>query len=221
MTRFRFYFALFWFVVSAAAVGAAENNALPVDQILDGMEKRYAGSGFAADFFQESMLKALQITDTAEGTLTVKRPGKMRWEYIVPDPQVIITDGQSLWIYRPTDNQVMVGAAPEFFSQGKGAGFLSDIRLIRESFIVEQQPAENETYFRLRLLPRKPNNDIAELILSIDKQSFQVDQVVTRNAYGDKTRIVLNNYRFNVDPDDALFNFSIPEGVDVVQIDGL
>jgi outer membrane lipoprotein carrier protein len=43
--------------------------------------------------------------------------------------------------------------------------------------------------------------------------------VVTFNAYGDETRIVLNNYRFNIDPDDALFKFTIPDGADVIQMD--
>ena len=56
-------------------------------------------------------------------------------------------------------------------------------------------------------------------MLSISKATYQIDQVVTFNAYGDETRIVLNNYRFNIDPDDALFKFTIPDGADVIQMD--
>jgi outer membrane lipoprotein carrier protein len=203
-----------------ASPSAAEQHAPPkMDQILKGIEQRYAGKGFSANFFQESMLKAMQISDTAEGRLIVKRPGKMRWEYSIPDEQTIISDGKSLWIYRPADNQVTVGKAPDFFGQGKGAGFLSDIRLIRKNFNMEIMPAENPDYHRLRLLPHKPTNELAEIILSVKKTTFQIDQVITYNAYKDETRIVLNEYRFNLDPDDALFTFKIPEGVDVVYMD--
>ena len=202
--------------VSATPADSVSND---LERILKGIEQRYAGKGFSASFFQESMLKAMQITDTAEGRLTVKRPGKMRWEYTIPEPQSIITDGKTMWIYQPADNQVMTGKAPVFFGQGRGAGFLSDIRLIRKSFTIEPQASENEKYHRLRLLPHKPEQELTDIILSVDKRTFQIDQVITHNAYGDETRIVLDDYRFNIDPEDKLFDFQIPDGVDVIQMD--
>jgi outer membrane lipoprotein carrier protein len=206
-------------VIWAAAGSGAHAADAAIDTILTGMEKRYAGNGFSANFFQESMLKAMQISDTAEGKLVVKRPDKMRWEYSLPDKQTIITDGQSLWIYRPEDNQVMVGKAPDFFGQGKGAGFLSDINQIRKSFRIQILPAENEAYHRLELTPLKPTADLSRIVLSVDKKSFQVDQVMTFNSYGDETIIVLTDYQFNLSPDDGLFKLEIPEGTDVVQVD--
>jgi len=197
----------------------ADENAATLSTILDGIENRYAGPGFSAKFFQESMLKAMQISDTAEGSLTVKRPGKMRWEYTIPDAQTIISDGSTMWIYRPSDNQVMVGKSPAFFSGGKGAGFLSDMRQIRKSFTIELQKAGNDAYYRLRLVPKKESPDLADVILSVKKTNFQVDQVLTHNAYGDETQITLSDYQFNIDPKDNLFTFEIPDGVDVVRID--
>jgi outer membrane lipoprotein carrier protein len=213
----RYFFIVAVWLVAGPAVAAEKAPGL--EQLLDGIEKRYAGTGFTADFFQESMLKAMQITDTAEGRLIVQRPDKMRWEYSMPDIQIIITDGESMWIYRPADQQVMVGPAPEFFGRGKGAGFLSDIRQIRKSFKVALQQAENDAYHRLRLLPLKPMPELSEVILSVSKTDYRIDQVVTFNAYGDETRIVLTDYRFDMDPDDALFDFKIPEGVEVVPLD--
>jgi len=198
---------------------AAGGQAVTLDQILNGIERRYDGKGFTAAFFQESILKAMQITDTAEGHLTVKRPGKMRWEYTIPEAQSIITDGRSMWIYRPTDNQVMVGKAPEYFGGGKGAGFLSDIRQLRKSFTILMQASENKDYYRLKLVPVKATSELADIIISATRSTFQIDQVVTHNAYGDETRIVLSDYRFDIEPSDELFNFAIPSGADVVKMD--
>ena len=124
-----------------------------------------------------------------------------------------------MWIYRPADKQVMVGKAPAYFGQGKGAGFLSDIRLIRKSFDLALQPAGNDDYYRLKLLPHKPTQELADIVLSVSRQSYQIDQVVTHNAYGDETRIVLSDYHFGIDPANSLFKFTIPKGVDVVQMD--
>jgi outer membrane lipoprotein carrier protein len=207
--------ALFFSWQSAVA---ADDAAL-IQKILGGIEKRYAGKGFRAKFFQESMLKAMMISDTAEGRLIVKRPGKMRWEYLIPDEQTIITDGKSMWIYRPADKQVMVGKAPEFFSGGKGAGFLSDIRQIRKSFDVQLQKSKSPDHFQLRLLPKSPTADLADVILSVNRSDFLVQQILTYNSYGDETRIEFSEYRFNQNPKDSLFTFIIPDGIDVVQID--
>jgi outer membrane lipoprotein carrier protein len=205
--------------MGGVGLGAAAGDDAALSTILDGLEKRYAGQGFSAKFFQESMLKAMQISDTAEGSLTVKRPGKMRWEYTIPDVQTVVSDGRTLWIYRPADNQVMVGKAPDFFSGGKGAGFLSDIRQVRKSFAIDVMKAKNDAYYRLRLTPRKASPDLADVILSVNKASYQVDQVITHNAYGDETQITLNDYQFNLNPKESLFTFKPPEGADVVQVD--
>ncbi len=197
----------------------ANEDAALIQKILSGIEKRYAGKGFRADFFQESMLKAMMISDTAEGRLIVKRPGKMRWEYTIPDEQTIITNGTSMWIYRPADKQVMVGKAPDFFSGGKGAGFLSDIRQIRKSFRIELKKSDSPDHFQLRLLPKSPTADLVDIILAVNRSDYLVEQVLTYNSYGDETRIELKSYQFNQNPKDSLFTFVIPDGIDVVQID--
>ena len=219
MRRFTGMLILIVWILGTGALSAAEKSDIAgLEKILKGLEARYSGKGFSVAFFQESMLKAMQISDTAEGRLTVKKPNKMRWEYILPDPQTIITDGKSMWIHRPADNQVMVGQAPAFFGDGKGVGFLSDIRQIRKGFRVEAIPNKVKRHYRLKLVPKRPTPDIAEIFLWVAKTSFQVDQVVTFNSYGDETKISLNTYKFNLDPKDSLFSFVIPDGADIVEL---
>jgi outer membrane lipoprotein carrier protein len=142
----------------------------------------------------------------------------MRWEYSTPDTQTIITDGISMWIYRPADKQVMAGPAPEFFGRGKGAGFLSDIRQIRKGFRVELPEAGGSDAIRLRLTPLKPMAELSQVILSVTRADFRIAEVITFNSYGDETHIALSNYKFNVDPDDAKFTFHVPPGVEVIPI---
>jgi outer membrane lipoprotein carrier protein len=201
---------------------ATKDTNLSVDQILEQVENKYANSKFAADFIQKSTIKAMNISDMATGRVYIKYPGRMRWEYEKPDRQIIITDGDKLWVYRPDDNQVMTGKAPTFFRDGKGASFLSDIRLIRQKFdIVLKQgpPEESDLFHHLILKPREKTLDISEIRLMVSRQTFSVLQVMTLNFYGDETRIDLINFEFGVDMDDSLFSFTIPKGVDVLQID--
>lgn len=197
---------------------ASMGGALALEGVLAGVESRYAPAGFSARFFQESTLKAMAITDSAGGQIYVKRPGKMRWEYDHPEKQVIITDGQKLWIYRPEENQVIIGKAPSFFGDGKGAGFLSDMRQIRDEFDIVLEKTEPQHYV-LELTPRRQSPDIARISLSVAREDFAIDSIATYNAYGDETRITLSDLRFQENPADSLFRFEVPEGADVLQLD--
>jgi outer membrane lipoprotein carrier protein len=192
-----------------------------VEKILDGIEKRYSVSGFSAAFTQESTLKAMDIIDSATGNLKVKRPGMMRWEYVSPDPQTIVTDGDRLWIYRPEDNQVMVGNAPAFFKDGKGAGFLSDMKLLRAKFTVfieNNNRVEGEDY-HLKLIPEDESLELAAIILTVDPETYIIKNIVTFNAYEDETRIRMTNYNFDINLDDDMFYFTIPKGVDILEME--
>ena len=86
----RIFLAIFILISAAGAAGQDFNVVIDapqpkpgvnVDEIINQIEKRYAGSGFSARFQQESTLQAMEITDYAAGNLLVKHPGKMRWEY--------------------------------------------------------------------------------------------------------------------------------------------
>jgi len=195
-----------------------ESNIL-LDKIMDSVEKKYAVAGFSACFIQESTLKAMDITDSASGKVTVKRPGKMRWEYEEPDRQIILTDGKDLWIYRPEDNQVMIGKFPSFFGDGKGASFLSDIRLIRQKFNITLEGTDRDDYYILKLLPVNKTYDLSYINLSISKKTFYVEEVITYNLYGDETRIKLVDIKLLENPEDSIFIFNIPYGTEVLELD--
>lgn len=197
---------------------AAESD-LTLEQILDRMEKHYAGSSFTANFVQESTVRAMEITDVASGKIFVRHPGKMRWEYEKPEQQVIITDGFTLWIYRPADNQVMTGKAPAFFSDGKGASFLSDITLVRKKFSISLVESKDDFFYELNLKPLEKTLDVTDIRMSVTKNTFTVIRVVTYNSYGDKNHIEFLNHQFNADLKDELFTFEAPEGTDVLQMD--
>ena len=145
------------------STAATTGSDLTVDQILEKVENKYANSKFSADFIQKSTIKAMDITDMANGRVYIKYPGLMRWEYEKPEQQIIITDADKLWIFRPADNQVMTGKAPTFFRNGKGASFLSDISVIRQKFDISLEqgpPEERDLFHHLKLIPLEKTLDI-------------------------------------------------------------
>jgi outer membrane lipoprotein carrier protein len=206
-------------VALGECVVSASENLPPLDYVLKEVEKRYTGSQFAAEFLQESTIKTMEITDFASGRLYVRYPGMMRWEYQKPEPQVIITDGKKLWIYRPQDNLVMTGGAPAFFRDGKGASFLSDIRLVRKKFNITMARAEGEYLYELKMTPLERALNVSEVRLYVTPRSYNITRIVTLNELGDDTRIDIIQPQFNVNLEPSLFSFDIPPGADVQKID--
>ncbi|MBT8351069.1 MAG: outer membrane lipoprotein carrier protein LolA [Deltaproteobacteria bacterium] len=206
-------------LVVFGAISFANEKMLTLNEIMDKVEKKYDVVDFSSYFIQESTMKAMDITDVASGTIFVKRPGMMRWEYDKPDRQTIITDGKKLWVYKPDDKQVMIGKAPSFFGDGKGAGFLSDMKLIREKFTVYFEKINNEHDYVIKLLPKEQTIGIAKIYLAISKTTFKIKKIITQNEYEDENVIELINSKFNLNLDKSLFRFIVPEGTDVIRMD--
>lgn len=204
-----------------AATQAAAESALSADEILDKVESRYDCDTFSAEFIQTSTLKAMDISDTASGTVIFKRPKKFRWTYDRPDKQLIISDGDRLWIYKPQERQVMMGKAKNLFGEGRGASFLSDIKSLRADFEARLAPDKMQKtgYYVLEMVPKKKSEILSAAYLEIEQKSFEVTAIDTDNPYGDHTRIEFKKRKLCEKADDSLFSIDIPVDVDVVTLD--
>jgi len=196
-----------------------QRPSLSAEQLVKNLEKRYTVADFSATFFQESTLKAMDITDTATGKVWFKRPGMMRWEYETPEKYAIISDGTTLWIFRPEDNQVVVGDAMSYFGNGKGASFLSNFKLVKDVYLLSLADPADDDQYRLKLVPHQKQLDLSAIFLNIDKKTFDIKSVQTLNAYNDETRIEFSDLIFDPDMKASLFKFRIPDGADVVRLD--
>ncbi len=216
-----FTLALFQFQIPEGAMAAPKApGRASLDAIIRGIENRYGGSGFSAVFQQESTLKAMEITDFASGHVVIKRPGKMRWEYIEPEKQTIITDGSDLWVFRPEDNQVMIGKAPDIFGNGKGAGFLSDIGAMAKGFNISlEKEAADTAFFKLKLLPKTESMELIVIYLHVSMATSEIVRITTINFYGDETKINLSDQRFDTTIDDGLFKVDIPKEMDIIYME--
>ncbi|RTZ96044.1 MAG: outer membrane lipoprotein carrier protein LolA [Deltaproteobacteria bacterium] len=224
--RFNTIFRMVILIFFATAAHAGEVSSPPArevtgseQKIIAGIEKRYAAIGFSARFHQFSTLKAMEIVDTASGSIIVKRPGMMRWTYEAPEKQTIVSDGRQLWVYRPQDNQVMVGKTPAFFGNGKGAGFLADLTSLKKQFDISREKDTPEGDYRLTLAPKEKTQEISAIHLIVAKETFTITEIITVNIYGDETRIQFSDIQFQEKIDNTVFSFDIPDGVDVIHLD--
>jgi outer membrane lipoprotein carrier protein len=173
-----------------------------------------------APFQQTSYNKALNQTVEARGTLYLKKPGRLRWEYQTPTPQEVVSDGAKLWIYTPELKQVNVTAAPQALA-GPAGSFLQGLGQVREHFqarfLNPAQPTDADGLVVLDLAPKRPQPLLARLIVSVDPKSWLVRQAVVHDELGNTVAVRFGETVVNSGVPDALFVFVPPPGVAVVQ----
>jgi outer membrane lipoprotein carrier protein len=173
-----------------------------------------------ATFRQTAVNKALNQTIEARGTLYLKKPGRLRWEYQTPTPQEIVSDGTRLWIYTPELKQVNVTAAPAALA-GPAGSFLQGLGQVREHFdprfLNPAQPVDAEGLVVLDLAPKRPQPLLARLIVSVDPRTWLVRQAIVHDELGNTVTVRFGDTVVNSGLSDSLFVFVPPPGVAVVQ----
>src|SRR2546428_5289328 len=204
----------------ALAAGAASAQSL--DEVIRGLEGAYGRmTDLRAEFSQTSFNKSLNQTIPAQGVVSLKRGGKLRWEYKEPTPQEIVSDGKTLWVYTPTLNQVNVAPAPEALA-GPAGSFLIGLGKLREHFGVRflnpVQPRDGDGNVVLDLAPKQPLPTLARLILSIDPRSWEVRQAVVYDQFENTGTMRFTKMTLNSGLADTLFTFTPPKGVATVPL---
>jgi chaperone LolA len=164
-----------------------------------------------AQFVQELVDPRTKAVQRAEGTLSLQKPGRFRWDYTTPK-QLIVSDGTKLWLYDADLEQVTVRRVRDTLSQTP-AMLLSGQSRIRDQFEV-RDGGESDGLSWVRLLPKTQDTDFRELRLAFAGDTLR------RMEFEDKlnqlTRITLNRVERNARLDASLFRFVPPPGVDVI-----
>ena len=95
-------------------------------QLTQSLQLKYDSiKDFSADFVHTYQGGVLRKQLTERGHVLIKKPGKMRWEYMTPEKKLFVSDGVKVYSYVPEDNQVIVGSVPEGDQAGAPVLFLA------------------------------------------------------------------------------------------------
>jgi outer membrane lipoprotein carrier protein len=203
-----------------AGVGTA--GAQSLDEVIRGLEAAYGRmTDLKAEFSQSSFNKSLNQTIAAQGVVSLKRGGKLRWEYSEPTKQEIVSDGKTLWVYTPSLNQVNTGPAPEALA-GPAGSFLAGLGKVREHFNVRflnpAQPRDGEGNVVLDLTPKQPLPTLTRLILSLDPKGWELRKAVVYDQFENTVSMRFKKLVLNGGLPDKLFTFAPPPNAAVVPL---
>jgi outer membrane lipoprotein carrier protein len=172
---------------------------------------------FTADFTHLYEGGVLKKKSTERGTVVIKKPGRMRWDYTSPEKKLFVSDGHTVYSYIPADKQVIVSEMPAgdeattavLFLTGKG-------NLTRDFTVSYNDTGETPDTWALRLDPRQKQNDYDWLIIVVDRRTMQIRGLTAADRQGGRSSFAFTNYRENAGVADKAFEFKIPRGVDVI-----
>jgi outer membrane lipoprotein carrier protein len=154
------------------------------------------------------------------GTLWLKKPRKMRWEYRSPKEKLFISDGQAVWFYLPAERQLRKTALRKLDDLRSPLAFLlGKTKLENElrglSKVVDQSPVGAGNTL-LRGVPRAMASPASEVQLEITP-SAQIVRIVLLEADGATTEFRFAGWKENLELSDSQFQFTPPPGVETVE----
>lgn len=197
-------------VAFGAVPGAADGDSQTLAALLDSMVS------YRADFEQVVTSQFGEVLQTATGTMHLERPGRLRWQVDEPYPQLVVTDGEYVWVYDPDLEQATVQLFDETV-EGTPMMFLTDTAMLVEHFRVRLKSRTAESDQRFALSPR--NSESTSLFREITL-TFSADGWLTGLDIVDdldqRTAMVFRHGQVNPVLESGLFEFEVPAGVDVI-----
>lgn len=163
--------------------------------------------------FNQIIYAKKRTISRSSGTMALSRPGKFRWETQTPLKQVVIADGKHLWVYDVDLEQVTKKIQDQSLG-GTAALFLSGYgnNVSRDFMVTTQQTGKNEVY-ELTAKSTKANFHRVQLGFNGD----ELKSIDLFDQLGQRTEVKLSHIKQNPSLSQALFQFKVPRGVDVVK----
>ncbi len=201
-------------IISFLAPTAGNNaRAQSVQDVVAGVENHYRDlADLTAIVVQKNHLKAVGKTQTFEGALWIKKPGKLRIDYT--NGQVLLVDGKEALFYSKKSAQLIKKAFTGIREMNIPVAFLLGAAHIRDDFDVLQPDPKSPR--SLELLPKKEGAAMRKLTVRTDAAG-RITGLTIFDRSGNITEIAFSDIKEGTGIEDRLFEFKPPKGTEVIE----
>lgn len=191
-------------------------------------------SFFSANFTQKVVSEAGELLEQSSGKLAISKPNLANWHTVEPDELAIVSDGSDVWFYNPWIEQVSVYSLSAAIAKTPILLLTSKDESLWQQYTVSQEMVSQEQFAqesahqnkvnkqgeRFVISAKDPNSQIKSLTLVFstnvqEEQGSELSQFSFLDATGQVSHIELSNFDAQKIPESSLFNFSVPEGVQI------
>ena len=197
-------------ILAACAFGAATAFASGLDDFL---AFNSATKTATARFDQEVYDRAGKVVERASGSFAFQRPGKFRWTYDKPHRQVLVGDGQKLWIHDPDLNQVTVKRIDQAISSTPAALLAGRDDITRLFTLRDGGTADGLNW--VEASPKAQDTGFERVRLGLKGQALAAMEL--HDQLGGRTMLRFAELKANAPVAPASFAFTPPKGADVLE----
>jgi len=180
-----------------------------VDQLHDFLKNTKT---LRADFSQAVIAKSGRKPQQSSGIVAISRPGKLRWEIQKPYPQLVVGDGEKVWIHDPELQQVTVRKAGQAIG-GSPAALLSGSNELERNFTLKEA-GESEGMAWVEATPKANDSGFERVRLGFAGNDLKAMELL--DSFGQTTLIRFSRVERNPALPASTFKFTPPAGADVV-----
>ena len=166
-----------------------------------------------ARFEQQVFDRAGKVIERASGTFAFARPGKFRWTYEKPHAQVLVGDGQKLWIHDPDLNQVTVKRIDQAISSTPAALLAGRDDITRLFTLRDAGSADGLAW--VEATPKAQDTGFERVRLGLSGRSLAAMEL--NDQLGGRTLLRFTDLKANAAVPPATFTFRPPPGADVIE----
>ncbi len=171
------------------------------------------GKAFYATFVQSVYDGNGELIRESNGEVSLLPPMKFRWDYEAPFKQELVSNGKKLWLYDDDLQQVTVRSAKEALANSPILLLTGEASLEDEFFVKEVGDRDGLGWVELK--PMDEEADFEAIYAAMDSAGLRVLDM--RDKLGQSTQIQFENIQVSSSLNQAIFEFTVPEGVDVVE----
>lgn len=180
-----------------------------VDQLHDFLKNTRT---LKAEFSQLVIAKNGRKPQQSSGTVAISRPGKLRWEIVKPYPQLVVGDGEKVWVHDPELQQVTVRKAGQAIS-GSPASLLAGSNELEKNFSL-RETGEADGLNWVEATPKSGDSGFERIRLGFAGSDLKAMELF--DNFGQQTQIRFNRIERNPALPASLFSFKVPPGTDVL-----
>ena len=170
---------------------------------------------FESDFEQTLYDADSEPLQKSTGTIQLKRPGRFVWNYVTPIEQQILADGKRIWMYDKDLEQVTVNTISDRIA-GTPLVLLMRSAPIEDTFEIKELGTADGINW-VELTPKVETSDFEQVFIGLNVNGLAAMEL--RDNFGHATQIIFSDFTAGVELADSIFEFVVPEGVDVIGFD--
>ncbi len=209
-----------------AADGRVDEKALQeIREVVKQLQARYEKmKDLQADFSQKTRIEGFERPVTSSGKVYIKKPGRLRWDYLDPATEQIYVNQEDVKVYVPEHKQVLVGKLTQMAASKAPLELLQRAAKLDESFEIEPTRGRDRGVGGMPLITLIPKakeqestQNLQKIVVEVFPKTYFIRTVSLHEVSGNVAVFEFSNLKPNLGLGNEVFDFKTPADAEVVR----